>query len=208
MTKAVYQSMFISLSALLMAALFVLQPTSSPEMDEFQSQVREQFASAAHELMAGESFAAPFALVWNSVDAFYSESADQAVALLDDRALASLVLMFDSDYLSDIEIAAGPMVARAPQEEALINIIPMSEAESLLDPYFREDLAYVQLNGGTVAGESIDASQPMEDEPPLVWMTITDSITEFPYCVAVFNGTINSYPGACASDDSNPIYEN
>lgn len=206
MTKAVYQSMFVSLSALLMAVLFVLQPTSNPDMEDFQSRIRGQFAQAATELIAGESFTEPFALVWNSVYGFYSESADQAIALLEDDGITSLALMFNSDYLFDVEVASAPLIARAPYEEALMNIIPMSEVESLIDPYFNEDLAYVDNFGGTIAGESIDISE--EEPAPLVWMTITDSITAFPYCVAVFNGTINSYPGACAADTLTPVYEN
>jgi hypothetical protein len=206
MIKAVYQSMFVSLSALLMAVLFVLQPTSNPDMEDFQSRVRGQFAQAATELMAGESFTQPFALVWNSVHSFYSESANEAIALLEDDTIATLALIFDSEYLLDKEIAAAPVIARAPYEEPLANIIPMSEAESLLDPYFNEDLVYENNSGGVVAGESIDISQ--EEPVPLVWMTITDSITEFPYCVAVFNGTINSYPGACANDSLTTVYEN
>jgi hypothetical protein len=206
MTKAVYQSMFVSLSALLMAVLFVLQPTGNQDMKDFQSQVSQKFAQAATELLAGENIVEPLALVWNSVNGFYAESADEAIALLDDGGIATLALMFDSEYLYDIEIASAPILARAPLEEALTNIIPMNEVESLIDPYFNEDLAHVGDFGGTVAGESVDVSE--EAATPVVWMTINDSITSFPYCVAVFNGTINSYPGACAKDDLKHVYEN
>jgi hypothetical protein len=210
MTKAVYQSMFVSLSALLMAVLFVLQPSPSPEMQEFKSQIHEQFAQAAMELIAGESFVEPFTLVWNSVNGFYSESADQAVALLDDDIIASLALIFNEEYQNNVAIVSAPMSARVlALEEPLLNIIPMGEAESLLDPYFSEDLAYIEHYGGVVAGESTDANH--DAEPPVAWMTINDSITTFPYCVAIFNGTINSYPGGCASDANNhltPVYEN
>lgn len=189
-----------------MAVLFVLQPTGDSDMKNFQAEVREQFVQAGTQLMAGESFIEPFALVWNSVQEFYSESANEAVALLDDATLANISLMFNSEYLTNIEIAAAPIIPRPPYEEALVNIIPMSEAETLLDPHFNEDLAYTENFGGVVAGESVDVSQ--EKAAPVVWMTINDSITEFPYCVAVFNGTINSYPGACAEDNLSPIYEN
>lgn len=194
-----------------MAALFVLQPTNDADMNKFRAEVGQKFAHAATELMAGESFAEPLTLVWNSVYDFYSASADQAIALLDDEGIAQLALMFDSEYLADVEVVSKPLVMRTlMQEEALLNIIPMDETESLLDPNFREDLAYVGNSQGQVAGESVDISSEVTS-PPVVWMTIQDSITEFPYCIAVFNGTINSYPGACAVDDesnSARVYEN
>jgi hypothetical protein len=217
MTKAVYQSMFVSLSALLMAALFVLQPADSQEMKDFQSSLRQQFTQAATQLVEGESFTEPFALVWSSVDSFYSESANEAIALLHDDSITSLALMFNGDYQLDREIAAAPVIARNDVyvEEALTNIVPDNfvaaivpdEVESLLDPNFNEDLVYDQATGGRVAGESI-GTDPQPEPAPVVWMTISDSITAYPYCVAIFNGSINSYPGACAKDERAPVYEN
>jgi hypothetical protein len=210
MTRAIYQSMFLSLSALLMAALFVLQPTADQDMQKFQSEIRGHFAQAASELVAGESFAEPFALVWTSVNNFYTISADESVALLEDSTLSDIALMFDADYFSNMAMIQAPRVARVVQEEALLNIVPMSDEASSIDPYFNEDLAYSPDGNGVVAGDSIDASAevPMEPAQKVTWITLNDSITNFPYCVAVFNGTVNSYPGACARDEIAKVYEN
>ena len=218
MVKALYQSMFVSLSALLLAALFVLQPTSNTEHSVFQDTIKEQFAAAALELIEGESFTEPISLVWSSVNDFYSESADSAIALLEDQSLSSLALMFDGEYQLAVETLAAPVIARAPYEEPLLNIVPMEDVESLLDPNFSEDLAYQQISAqpeedGQVAGVSIEAdmlvaSEPEPQQAPVVWLTVRDSITSYPYCVAVFNGTVNSYPGACAKDETQHVYAN
>jgi hypothetical protein len=228
MTKAVYQSMFISLSALLLAVLFVVQPTDSQDMKAFQNQIKEQFAQASMQLLRGPNLGEPFALVWSSVDAFYAESATAAIALLQNDALSDLALLFDSNYEQNMEVAFAPIVGRIiePTEEALLNIVPYDENEYLLDPYFNDDLVYMlDENGevsGIVAGESIDASdvpadsqvrsqpeEPLVQRPPVTWMTITDSITGQPNCVAIFNGTINAYAGPCAKEDAIiQLYEN
>lgn len=208
MKRVVYQSMFASLSALLLAVLFVLQPTDNPELKNFQGLVQEQFAQATMEVLGDLNYVEPIALVWSSVESFYEETADQTIALIEDDALVSFALMFNAEYLSDVEVASSPIAMRAPTEEAVYNIIPMSEAETLLDPLFNEDLAYVEEFGGTVAGESItvdEQQQPEIKKAPVVWMTITDSITGYPYCVGIFNATVNSYPGVCATEEESAV---
>lgn len=218
MVKALYQSMFVSLSALLLAALFVLQPTSNTDHSVFQDTIKEQFAAAALELIGDESFITePISLVWTSVNAFYSESADEAIALLDNPGFTNLALMFDGEYQLAVQSLRTPVIARAPYEEPLLNIVPMDDVESLLDPNFSEDLAYEQNylqleKDGRVAGISTEVDvevveEPVQTAPPVVWMTVNDSITSVPYCVAVFNGEVNSYPGVCAEeDDAHALY--
>jgi hypothetical protein len=61
-------------------------------------------------------------------------------------------------------------------------------------------------------GESIDVfenPEPTPVVPPVIWTTITDSITGAPNCVAIFDGTVNAYPGMCAQEsDTIQVYEN
>ena len=219
MVKALYQSMFVSLSALLLAALFVLQPTNNTDHSVFQDTIKEQFATAALQLVGEESFTEPISLVWSSVHEFYSESTDEAIALLEDRSLTSLALKFDVQYQLAMQAVNAPVLAQASLEEPLLNIVPMEDVESLLDPNFSEELAYQQNSmqpevDGRVAGIStdIDVEVVADPEPktvPVVWMNVNDSITNYPYCVAIFNGEVNSYPGKCAQDDSlYHVYEN
>jgi len=200
MTKAVYQSMFVSLSMLLLALLFVISPTEDKDLLSFQENIKNKFAQATVEVIGYQSFTEPFAFVWSTVEEFYDESATAAIALLQpDESFTELALMFSSQYQVDKLVAGTQIAMRPPTEDAVLNIVPMSEAESLLDPYFNEDLAYVEEFGGTVAGESITVGE--EDRPPVVWTTLTDSITGFPFCVAIFNTEINSYPGACVEEE-------
>lgn len=206
--------MFVFLSTLLLAVLFVLQPTDNSEMNIFKAEIKQQFAVAASELMGGESVAEPFAVVWSSVAAFYDESTTQAIALLDNETFVQMALALMPSYKEDLRIASTPVVARAilPTEDALLNIIPYSENEIFLDPYFSEDLAYMP-EGGRILGESIRVDAETKLEPtravPVVWTNLNDSITGEAYCVAIFNGTVNSYPGMCAKDEASaPVYEN
>jgi hypothetical protein len=202
MAKAVYQSMFVFLSVLLLALLFIVSPTKDKDLLVFQQEIRSQFAQATVDVLGGIDYAEPFVLVWESVDAFYKESAAQTIALLEPtESVTEMVLMFSEEYLIDKEIASTTLVLRPTiKEDAIFNIVPMSEADLLLDPYFHEDLVYMEEYGGVVAGESISVSE--EARPEADWKTITDSITGYPFCLAIFNGEVNSYPGPCAQEDA------
>jgi hypothetical protein len=219
MVRAAYQSMFVFLSALLLAALFAVAPSGDKEVAAFQKDLHQKFFTAAAQVIGGYDYAAPFQLVWATASDFYSESSQSALALLEpEQSFINLVMSFDRAYVENIQLAAAPFVLRPPTDDSLHNIVPMDENELLLDPYFNDDLAYLKINGGMVAGESIDIYQksaadqplppPQPQVPPVVWMTIADSITGYPYCVGIFNGTINSYPGQCAEEYDTNVYEN
>jgi hypothetical protein len=247
MTKLIYQSMFYSLGALLMALIFVVQPTTSPEVNKFQSDLKNQFAVASQQLLAGPSAVEPLVLVWSGVSAFYDESSVQALALMQDDALINLALNFNSDYQLSLAMAQNPIPFRLATEDPIMNIVPdglvaseyyqvnypglaalaYDDPDFILDPEFDENRAYKQFgshkfsnNGnietievptqGRVAGESTVSPEwvAASVNPVPTWMTIHDSITNYPYCVSVFNGTVNSYPGVCAKDDYGQVYEN
>lgn len=212
--------MFVFLSTLLMAVLFAVSPTGDAEVTAFQKDLHQKFSSAAAQVIGGYDYAEPFQLVWATATDFYSQSSEQALALLEpDQVFMDLAMSFNSNYVEDMRIASSGFILRPPSEDALLNIVPMDENETILDPYFDENLAYLQINGGIVAGESIDIYEEQEiaDEqvieppvtaPTVVWATINDSITGYPYCVGIFNGTINSYPGPCAEEHDTKVYEN
>jgi hypothetical protein len=218
----VYQSMFGFLSALLLALLFILQPTSDKDLIVFQKEVHSQFAQATTELVAGESLVEPFAFIWSTVNSFYDQSANEALALIQpDEAFSDLVMSFIPSYHENLKVASAPFVTNLPHEEPIYNIVPMNDAEALLDPYFSHDL--LTTEGGVVAGESIDISrEPFDGDTqvdnlennnvalvPVTWVTINDSITGAPNCVAIFDGTVNTYPGSCAQENAIiEVYEN
>lgn len=246
MTKIIYQSMFYSLGVMLMALVFVIQPTDSPEVNKFQKEIKSRFVSAGQELLAGPSVAEPFVLVWSGVASFYDESSTQAIALLQDQALTDLALSFNADYQLHLALAENPLPLRVATEEPLTNIVPeglvasgfhlvnypdstlaYDDTDFILDPEFNENRAYEQyagshseevalddvangLNGGRVAGESTVATEWLAASASSapVWVTVNDSITNYPYCVGIFNGTVNSYPGTCATESRGKIYEN
>lgn len=219
MAKVLHQSMFGFLSAVLLALLFVISPAEAPEVTAFQSQVRTAFRDAAVKAWGNQSVAEPFALIWATTQGFYGQSADQAIALLEPAdEIVELVLAFDGDYQLARNIFSAPRVVRAPDEAPLYNIIPMpDDAERLLDPAFSEGLAYQEPsdqgmvlgestsvgeeNGMPGPGEGVEPALPMSPRTQAAWSEIADSITGQPHCVAVFYGTVNSYPGPCAKEE-------
>lgn len=220
MARAAYQFMFISLSAILFAVFFIVSPTQEADVAKFQNEIKEKFATAATQAWGKSSVVEPLVLVWNSMDVFYTESATQTLALIKpSESFIETVLAFDGNYQASKQIAAAPMVVRPPQEEPIYNIVPTSPSENLIDPFFNENLAYILDDEGKVAGESVGLEEVMEDEElgyeyvpaPMrtaMWVTLNDSITGVPYCVSIFNGELNSYPGTCARDSETLIYEN
>jgi len=208
--------MFGFLGALLMALLFVITPTETPEVTAFQLDVQGLFKSAATEAWGSDSVTEPFALIWSASEDFYAQTADQAIALLEPmESVTRLALSFDSGYLLAVETFTAPRIVKAPHEAPLYNIIPMpDDAERLLDPSFSEILAYGESDerlGGQVLGESTSAQEesgslaaeedvalPSVPQQQANWVEVSDSITGGTHCVAVFYGTVNSYAGPCA----------
>lgn len=217
MKRAAHQFMFLNLAAILLAVFFVLQPSHDTEVAKFQDNVKHQFVAAAKELWGPASPGESLALVWNGLSAFYDASTTQTLALLTpSNRVVEFALSWDANYQVSKQIALAPIVTRRPSEEPLYNIVPMSPDEALIDPYFNDDLAYTQNGAGQVAGESIgvdDFDVHHETDAPKTehkaeWVTLKDSITGVPYCIAVFNGELNSYAGTCAQDTETLFYEN
>jgi hypothetical protein len=201
MTRAVYQSMFIFLSMLLLAVLFVVQPTKDESLAQFQNEIKQQFATAAAEVLGDQNYSEPFAFVWYGVEQFYNQSTVETLALIQpNEGLIDFALTLDGDYQADLETGAERIVRRPATEEPVLDIVPVALGEEIIDPYFNEDLAYHEEFGGVVAGESIDVNEEEIKLPPVIWVTVNDSISGYPYCVGIFNGEINSYPGVCAEE--------
>ncbi len=209
MTKAVYQSMFVLLGMLLMAALFVMQPTNQPELAKFQSDVKSKLVTATQQVFGSQDYSEPFALIWATTENFYNGATDEAIALLQpDEAFMSLALSFDADY--NAAVASNPTVlALVPRNEApLYGIVPTGNPEALIEPSFNDDAAYYHSEfGGVVAGTSIELSDEGIIEGPhkATWLDLKDSITGDAYCVAIFDGTVNTYPGTCAREEAPTI---
>jgi hypothetical protein len=216
MTKALYQSMSVFLGVIAIAVFFVMQPSDDVEVQSFQADIRQMFVQATKELVGDQSFTEPFAMIWTVADNFYKQSADQAIALIQPTdEIVELSLALDSDYQVAKANYSAPLVMRAPFEEP-ISLVSLSrpapqeelavndDPESVLDPKFDEDLAYVEEFGGKIAGESVDVG-PQDPKAHSQWLDLTDSITGEAYCVAIFYGTVNTYPGACAKEEEQTV---
>lgn len=206
MEKVAQQLQYFFLSALLGAALFVMQPTEIKEVVTFQKDIQTKFAQSFVQLVGQQNFVEPFEFVWTGVSDFYSQSTDVAIAMISpSEETLAMMLRFDSQYHKDVETIKTAFVPRGfMSEEPIYYMVPVSDAESLLDPYFSEDNNYARQ--GLVAGESITGDQP--DPAPATWLNVPDSISGQIYCVGIFDGSVNVYAGTCAYDDIKKSYEN
>lgn len=204
MERVIRQLNYAFLCVIMAAAFFVLKPSDSDEVKLFQANLKSDFAQSFASLIGDESFLEPFAFIWNTSEAFYQDTSNQALALLKPTdTMVEFTLRFNKQYQSD-KIAAHSDISLSGYMalDPLINIVPVSDAEKLLDPYFSEEGFESE---GRVAGESIGAG--FEDKNP-VWLTIPDSLNGEVYCLAIFDGVVNSYQGPCVFDEESTIQTN
>ncbi len=194
MQKAI--PIFYGLSAfVLMTAFFVLQPSKTPEVASFQSGIQQQFSMAWEQTLGDEPYFDSLAYVYDSVAAFYDQSAQATVALLtqpeSDAALYHLATATYEVFAKAFVQASAPKVAipvpvRPPDgqfmtQAAITNIIP-------------------DLSIGSVSGASYSHSQEPINKTVNSWVTLQDNYTGQMYCLAIYNGEVNKYLGACKND--------
>ncbi|OGE83644.1 MAG: hypothetical protein A3B10_04280 [Candidatus Doudnabacteria bacterium RIFCSPLOWO2_01_FULL_44_21] len=160
--------LFNAISIFVLAAtLFVLQPSKSQEILEFKTIITKQVSIAWQQTWADNPFLQEFGQVFEGVEEFYAQAATTLAGFLQDK---------ESDQ------AIGYMLQSTYAKFALaltLNSKPLVAGEAVVDPFLALDEA---------KNQAIMKTQ---------WTTITDMITGQDYCLAIFNGEVNKYLGAC-----------
>lgn len=188
-------AIFYALSIFVLGtALFVLQPSQKPEVAELQGVIKQQISIAWQQTWGDRPFLAEVGDVYDGIAEFYNQSSNATVALLaapdSDRDIAFVLQAVYSDF-ADVFRDSPSSVAEAPQpilpekfmtESPIYNIVPSTTTAAV---------TAVGSVSGAVA-EPVNA--------PNSWVTIQDNFTGQLYCLAVYNGEVNKYLGACRND--------
>ena len=176
-----------------MTAFFVLQPSKTPEVASYQSGIQQQFSMAWKQTLGDGPYFDSLAYVYDSVTAFYDQSAQAAVALLaqpeSDEALYHVASATYEVFAKALVQASAPKVAipvlppdgQFMTQAAVTNIIP-------------------DTSTGSISGVSFSGVQEPLNKIVNSWVTLQDNYTGQMYCLAIYNGEVNKYLGACKND--------
>jgi hypothetical protein len=197
-------SIYYSLAFVVVGATsFVLSPSDVPEMTKWQDGVKQEFMVAFQQTVGDQPWFSEFELVFDSVNQFYTDSTDAVVALLNDaEADEDIIYVFGQVYQSFAKainqnkgsdlayenLSLPPMPSNFMAEESIYNIVP-----------YRTIVKTIDATSGQVAGANSEEQVPV-NSPKQPWVTIEDNSTGQLYCLAVYNGTVNNYLGACKND--------
>jgi hypothetical protein len=186
------------------AGFFVMQPTNSPEMVMWQSDIKHQVFTAWKQTIGDEPWFEDVALVYNGVTNFYEAASDETIAVLDQPELnEDLVFVFakvysafadafegegNSDSIAYSDLPLPAVTQNFMSEEPIYNIVPYRTVVTTVD----------EGNEGRVAGTMVDVSIPANSISP--WITVQDNYTGQLYCLAIYNATINKYLGPCKNE--------
>ncbi len=185
-------TIFYSLASFVMfTALFAMQNSAIPEVAALQDNIQHQFSVALVQTIGDGPVFDDLALVFDSISEFYQESAAASLALVQDeasdrdlvfiytRAYEQVLLAFHPPPAMPVGAATTEITAdNFMTEPAISNIIPETTPEV-----------------GVVSGLSNEAVNEV-----MPWVTMRDNLTGQLYCVALYNGELNKYLGACRYD--------
>jgi hypothetical protein len=192
--------------AVLGTGLFMLQPNQSSEVSAWQQSSGEQLSIAWQQTIGDQPWFSEVELIFDSITGFYNQSASATIALIDQpetdqdiiyvysQVYMTFAKAFNPNYGNQTAIAYTevPLPESIPNfmsEEPLYNLVP-----------YREVVKTLQVAPTpVVAGAVISLDQPV-NSPEVPWVTMTDNLTGQLYCVAIYNGTVNQYLGACKHD--------
>jgi hypothetical protein len=209
------EKLFYTLSAIALgSALFVVTPVHNPEISDFQSQVRMQFAIAARQEFGDHPVADiydNFQLVATSVVQFYQLSADSLIAVSQPavQKIASTQIMqkLASHYNTtptSVDVAYLVSTVRPQILGASITAPQFLSDESAFPRDFMkesplENIVPTQTLQPVSSSVSFTFTSS-EGAGSQVWQNVTDGTTGQTYCVSVFNAYVNQYLGPCKND--------
>lgn len=168
--------------------LFVLQQSYIPKVADWQDGIKQEFGKAFVQTVGDQPLFTEFGFVFDSVNDFYNQAADAAIALIaSPQSDQDIAFVFGSVYntfaqalMPKLPVALNIPLEKFMTEEPLYNIIP--------------DIG--MKNNQEVAGTSF--TDPVNANNS--WVTIEDNSTGQLYCLAIYNGEVNKYLGVCKSD--------
>lgn len=200
------ESIYFGLASLVLgSALFVMQPSHTPEVFAMQQEVTHEFAVAWEQTIGDQPWFTDVALFYESIASFYDQSATVLISLLESpEADADIAYVFSEVYrtiaasfhgtastgIAYTEVQLPEVGPTFMTQEPLYNLVPYREVVKTIDE------SSFALNSGTVSGVSITNHDPANSlQTP--WVTLADNATGQLYCLAVYNGTVNQYLGPC-----------
>jgi hypothetical protein len=195
-----------------MTVFFAVHQTNVPEVNAWQSQVRQAVTIAWEQTYGDRPVTADFALAYEGVTGFYERASGEIVGLMQPlRSDRDLYHVFAEVYGIFARAAGGPIEPtilamdaseRIPEnfmrEESVYNIVPVS--------FQSKDIPEVSGVTQTInSRETAWKNSEQEGELPVnnetkQWVTLQDNITGAKYCLAIYNGEVNKYLGPCAYD--------
>ncbi len=195
---SIYYSLAIFVAG---TAAFVMYPSNTIELANWQSGVKNDFKIAVVQTLGDQPWFTEVGQVYEAVADFYEQSSSATIALISQpEADEDMIYVFSEVYKtfaksfqpnhSDNNVAYDNVSLPLPgenfmTEEPLYNIVPYRTVVTTIDT-------------GEVAGASINNTHPVNIDTP--WVTIKDNLTGQLYCLAIYNGSVNQYLGACKND--------
>ena len=178
--------------------MFVMQPHQAAPVAAWQGQVKTALSIAWQQTWGDQPVLTAPAEVVSGVAEFYNQSSLALADLLEDSdADADLSLLAQNTYLQ-LQVAiqrVSPHTAKAPVQTAL------APGEFMTQPPLYDILPSARPAAAAtaaVAGLSLPSAQPVNLNNP--WFTAQDAVTGQKYCLAIYNGEVNKYIGACKND--------
>jgi len=180
------QQLFYALSIfVLMMAIFVIRPSSVPVVASLQNDMKQKFSVAWQATMSDASYFEAVTTVYDGVADFYDQAASSAIALLNQpQQDEQMYLAFNSAYHFVADAFVAPDRTLAMREVRTIKTKPGLARE--VEPH--------------VLGARTEETTPLNK--PNSWVTIADNTTGQLYCLAIYNGEVNKYPGTCPEESS------
>ncbi len=221
MYKRVEQTFYILASFVLLATMFAIRPAGSEETLQFQSTLQAEVVSVWTDVTQGLSPLGDLEFVWNGVNEFYSQAADQTMLVLTPTptppqvaiTIDQFVAAFDFSPIEANILSLVQTIQAQPIEEvyAINSFADFGEGHDFYQMEYDASISLevTEVSTGIVAGEVIELDTASFDAQSLSapvngadqpWVTLTDSQTGQKYCVAVYNDEVNKYLGECKYD--------
>ena len=164
----------------LLNALFIMQSNQISDNNyviaEFKQTIRQEFLRAFMQTAGDTPWLGSAEIVIGGIIEFYDQAADELIALLNPRGTDDDLVRVAQAVYSSFKTSEYPEGEYTMTEEPLYNITPAVPV---------------------VAG--IQTQNPVNG--PNQWVTLRDNYTGQLYCLAMYNGEMNKYLGACKKDD-------
>lgn len=183
-----------------MTAFFVISPSKDPEVASLQNDIKHQFGIAWQQTLGDAAYFDTLGQIYEGVTAFYDQSSQAYISLISQPdSDQALYYVFHSTYEEFARIFSKEPKALATENIDLNLSLPGKfMTEQALNNIVPETIEPVKVSAGLVAGAGVESAEPVNQTNS--WVTLRDNFTGQLYCLAIYNGEINKYLGACKND--------